>query len=139
MFSKKDQLIEGELNPHPFKLAVEGIRAVLPHAEHPVTRGVAHGLPVEAPRYSTTRCAGFWRAADADFARSSRRVTGAVEDARRAARPMGSAKIRMKKQINHRAGDRVLLGTARESSRLPSPNPATEARAGSKLDHSPTT
>lgn len=44
-------LLEGELSPRLFKLAVAGIKAVLPHAEHQVMRGVAHGLPVEAPRY----------------------------------------------------------------------------------------
>lgn len=52
-------LIEGELSPRRFKLAVEGIRAVLPHAEHQVMRGVTHGLPVEAPRYFNDVMRGF--------------------------------------------------------------------------------
>ncbi len=44
-------LVEGELSPRLFKLAVEEMRSVLPHARHALMRGVAHGLHVEAPRY----------------------------------------------------------------------------------------
>lgn len=46
-------LVEGELSPRLFKLAVEGLRTALPGAEHVLMRGVAHGLHVEAPRYFT--------------------------------------------------------------------------------------
>jgi non-heme chloroperoxidase len=44
-------LVEGELSPQLFKLAVVGLRTALPHADHATMRGVAHGLHVEAPRF----------------------------------------------------------------------------------------
>lgn len=52
-------LVEGELSPQLFKLAVQGIKALLPHAEHVVMRGVAHSLHVEAPRYFNDLLRGF--------------------------------------------------------------------------------
>ncbi len=44
-------LVEGELSPRLYKLAVAAIRSALPQASHEVMRGVAHGLHIEAPRY----------------------------------------------------------------------------------------
>jgi non-heme chloroperoxidase len=46
-------LVEGELSPRLFKLAVTGLKTALPNAEHVLMRGVAHGLHLEAPRFFT--------------------------------------------------------------------------------------